>query len=133
MGESKVSQLTDQLEKQCELHAETLKRAKEHEQTYDSDRFRLKHLETELASQDVLRETYQSSKEKYIHFMNQLSNTLGITELSNDLGLDLSTMDMLLERVRQLTRGETTDLAHKSSNLYILQKKVKELKSQLSN
>ena len=131
--EGKVSQLTDQLEKQCELHAETLKRAKEHEHSFDNDRFRLKHLETELASQDVLRETYQTSKEKYIHFMNQLSNTLGITELSNNLGLDLSTMDMLLERVRQLANGETTDLAQKSSNNYILQRKIKELKNQVTN
>lgn len=85
--EKKVSELTDQLEKQCELHAETLKRAKQHEFHNDSDKLRIKHLETELASQDVLRETYQTSKEKYIHFLNSISNLVGMTELGNNLGL----------------------------------------------
>jgi hypothetical protein len=131
--EKKVVQLTEQLEKQCELHGETLKRAKEAEHNSGFEVTRLRHLETELASQDVLRDTYQANKEKYIHFLNQLSHILGCTELGSSLGLDLSTMDVLLERARQLHHNEGDKLAEKSSNLYILQRKVKELKDSLKN
>ena len=131
--EKKVVQLTEQLEKQCELHGETLKRAKEAEHNSGFEVTRLRHLETELASQDVLRDTYQTNKEKYIHFLNQLSHILGCTELGSSLGLDLSTMDVLLERARQLHHNEGDKLAEKSSNLYILQRKVKELKDSLKN
>merc|ERR1712226_1197182 len=131
--ESKVIQLTEQLEKQCEMHAETLKRAKEAESNSGFENTRLRHLEQELASRDVLRDTYQANKEKYIDFLNQLSNILGCTELGSSLGLDLSTMDVLLERARQLQNNEGNTLAEKSSNLYILQRKVKELKDSLKN
>ena len=41
--EQKVIQLTDQLEKQCELHSDTLKRAREAEHRVDHDRERLKN------------------------------------------------------------------------------------------
>ena len=74
-----------------------------------------------------------NTKERYLHFLHELSNTLGCTELGNSLGLDLSTMDMLLERAKQLSKGETSVLANKSSNLYILQRKVKDLKESLKN
>ena len=131
--EKKVIQLTEQLEKQCELHSETLKRAKEAESNQSHENTRLRHLEAELASQDVLRDTYQANKEKYIHFLNQLSNILGCTELGSSLGLDLSTMDVLLERAKQLQNNEGDKLAEKSSNLYILQRKVRELKDSLKN
>ena len=125
--EEKCTQLTDQLEKQCELHAETLKRARESEHDKENEKFRIQALETELASQDVLRDTYQQNKEKYIHFLNQVSNIIGCTELGTALGLDLSTMDVILERIKQLACSEGEELANKSSSNHILNRKLKEL------
>jgi len=89
--------------------------------------------ETELTSNDLLKDNFMNTKDRYLHFMHELSNILGCTELGNSLGLDLSTMDMLLERAKQLSKGETNVLANKSSNLYILQRKVKDLKESLKN
>lgn len=40
---------------------------------------------------------------------------------------------MLLERIKQLVNGETGELASKQSNLYLIQKRNKELKKQVEN
>lgn len=64
--EGKIYDLSSQLEKQCELNQDALRRAKHAETDLYSHQQNLRSMEGELASKDVLRDTLRSDKQKVI-------------------------------------------------------------------
>lgn len=62
--ETKLKDLTNQLERQCELHHDAIRRAKQAEsENYESNTM-MRNLEGELATGDVLRDTLRNDKQK---------------------------------------------------------------------
>jgi len=64
--EAKVGELSNQLERQCELHQDSIRRARKAETSAYQQESRLQDLENELASGDVIRETLRNDKTKVL-------------------------------------------------------------------
>nr|XP_009861725.1 coiled-coil domain-containing protein 170 [Ciona intestinalis] len=130
--EQKVSDMNKELERQCELHHETVRRAKKAETfTYQNEN-RLRDLEGELASTEVLRDTLRNEKNRYLKFLEQMAQAMHMEDVAVDLGYDLNT-DVLIARAHQLQRLESEAVVEKTSNNHVLRRKVKELKEQVKS
>lgn len=130
--ESRVSQLTEQLETQYELHKTAAHRARKAETELSEVTKRLQSAEGELAAGDVLRDGFRSDKEQYMRCLQQLGEVMKMDRISIDLGMDM-TMDALIARACQLVKLEKDALADRSTTIYNLQRKVKGLKEQLES
>jgi chromosome segregation ATPase len=93
---------------------------------------RLRRAEDELAAGDVLRDNLRADKEKFLHFLEHLSRTLGMDTISADVGLD-GTTNAVLVRAEQLVRSEAAALAERKTQVYSLQRKLKVMKDQLDS
>ncbi|CAK8692866.1 unnamed protein product [Clavelina lepadiformis] len=130
--EEKVTHLNNQLERQCELHHDSIRRAKNAERSTFSNEDRLREMENELASADVIRDTLRRDKEKYLAFLQQMALAMRMDEVAADLGYDFNT-DVLIARASQLSKLESDALVEKTSSNYNLHRKVKALKEQLKS
>lgn len=64
--------------------------------------------------------------------MERLGKVLKVSEISADVGLDMN-VDLIIARAEQLVKLEGDALADKQTNIYNLQRKIKQLKEQLDN
>ncbi|XP_002738131.1 coiled-coil domain-containing protein 170-like isoform X2 [Saccoglossus kowalevskii] len=124
--ENKLKTLTDQLESQVNLHQCAIRRAKEAEFELDSHRGRMHSLEGELATREVLRDGLLSDKEK------KMASILKVDQMASDVGFDMYE-DALMSRTSQLVRMESDAVANKTTAVYTLQRKVKNLREQLDS
>ncbi|XP_025105886.1 coiled-coil domain-containing protein 170-like [Pomacea canaliculata] len=130
--ENRVKSLTEQLDRQLELCREQSQRVKRYEaEAYDLDN-KLRSAEGELAAGDVLRDGFKTDKERYLRGLQKLGEIMKMDRISLDMGLDM-TMDSLTARAEQLVRLEADALADRSTHVYNLQRKVKNLKEQLES
>uniref|UniRef100_H2ZF69 Coiled-coil domain-containing protein 170 n=1 Tax=Ciona savignyi TaxID=51511 RepID=H2ZF69_CIOSA len=130
--EQKVSDLNKELERQCGLHHKTVRRAKKAESYTFQNENRLRDLEGELASTEVLRDTLRNEKNKYLKFLEQMAEAMHMEDVALDLGYDLNT-DVLVARAIQLQRLESEEVVEKTSNNHVLRRKVKDLKEQVKS
>ena len=61
-----------------------------------------------------------------------MGKVLKVSEISVDVGLDMN-IDLILARAEQLIKSEGDTIADKQTNIYNLQRKIKQLKEQLDN
>ena len=66
MLDAKVGELSNQLERQCELHHDSIRRARKAETFVLQHENRVQDLESELATGDVIRETLRNDKAKVV-------------------------------------------------------------------
>ncbi|CAG5130218.1 unnamed protein product [Candidula unifasciata] len=130
--ESRIKQLTDQLDQELSIHRDLVQRARKFEVEAHDLAERLRSAEAELATGDCLRDGFKFDKEKYLRGLQKLGEIMKMDRISLDLGLDL-TMDALIARAEQLMKLEADALANKSSHVYNLQRKLKALKEQLES
>lgn len=130
--EARIAALTQQLDKQLELHRDLAHRAKRYEVDANDLDSKLRGAEGELAAGDVLRDSFKSDKEKYLRGLQKLGEVMKMDRISLDLGLDL-TLDALISRAQQLIKLEMDALADRSTHVYNLQRKSKSLKEQLES
>ena len=71
--------MTSQLERQCELHTETLRRAKRLEEDRNSTNNRFNDLEDNLAATSVLNSTLQNQRDRFTSFLQKLADALKLT------------------------------------------------------
>ncbi len=64
--------------------------------------------------------------------MERLGHILKVSQISADVGLDMN-VDLLIARAEQLVKMEGDSLQDKQTNIYNLQRKVKQFKEQLDN
>ena len=67
---------------------------------------------------------------KFLEFIEKLSKALKMEKITSEVGLDINS-DAVLHRVKQLIEKEDSTLAEKTSTVYTLQRKVKQLKEEL--
>nr|XP_054758190.1 coiled-coil domain-containing protein 170-like [Lytechinus pictus] len=130
--ESKVRQLSDQLESQANLHQAAIRRAREAEGYYEDHKDRIRTLEGGLASSDALRDSLRGERQKYMAFLEKLANVMNMDGVCKDVGFDMNG-EALLARAEQLASREGGVLADKNTHVYALQRKVKTLKQQLES
>jgi len=130
--EQKLTEVTSQLERQCELHTETLRRAKRLEDDRNSSHTRYADLEDNLAATSVLNSTLQNQRDRFTTFLQKLADALKLTTEDSSRDLELST-ELILQRAEQLGRLNTDELAEKSSSVYALRRQIKTLKDNLKS
>ncbi|XP_045699596.1 coiled-coil domain-containing protein 170 [Phyllostomus hastatus] len=130
--EAQVSELVEQLEEESGFHQEALQRAQKAERELETLQARLTHLEGELVSGDVLRDNLNSEKQKYLKFLDQLSQKMELNQMAAELGFDIR-LEAVLARTEQLVRLESNAVIANKTIAYNLQRKVKTQKERLES
>ncbi|XP_071963130.1 coiled-coil domain-containing protein 170-like [Antedon mediterranea] len=130
--EAKVKSLSDQLHNQVELHHSTIQRAKEAEENLGDFRFRIRTMEDDLNTGDVLKDTIRAERKKYMAFIEKICRVLKMDVIALDVGFDLCT-DAVLARAEQVMRKEVDTITDKTTHVYNLQRKLKTMKQQLES
>nr|DBA26863.1 TPA: hypothetical protein GDO54_011069 [Pyxicephalus adspersus] len=130
--ESRVSKLNDQLQNQADLHQEALLRAKKAEQQLEEFWSRLKVAEGELVSGDVMRDNLSYEKQKYMKFLEQLSEKMRLDRITADVGFDMR-LDVILARADQLVKLESDAVIENKTLAQNLQRKLKAQKEKFES
>ncbi|XP_030054333.1 coiled-coil domain-containing protein 170 [Microcaecilia unicolor] len=130
--ESRISKVTEQLQIQTQLHQEALQRAEKAEQQLEDVRARLARLEGELASGEVLQEGLSIDKQKYLKFLEQLSDKMKLEWVAADVGFDMR-LEAALARAEQLVKLEGDAVVETKTLAHGLQRKLKSQKEKLES
>jgi predicted nuclease with TOPRIM domain len=87
--EQKLEEVTHQLERQCELHTETLRRAKRLEAEKNSSQDKFNSIEDNLAATSVLNSTLQSQRIRFTTFLQDLADALKLTDTETARDLEV--------------------------------------------
>ncbi|XP_051020308.1 coiled-coil domain-containing protein 170 [Acomys russatus] len=130
--EAQVSELVEQLGSGSEVHQKALQRAREAEKKLDTLQGQLRDLEGELLSGDVSRDNLNLEKQKYLKFLDQLSEKMKLGHIAAELGFDMR-LDAVLARVAQLVRLESNAVIENKTIAHNLQRKLKTQKERLES
>eukprot|EP00071_Canis_lupus_P040207 XP_022273764.1 coiled-coil domain-containing protein 170 isoform X3 [Canis lupus familiaris] len=124
--EARISELVEQLGNESGFHQKALQRAQKAENKLEVLQGQLTHLEGELVSGDVLRDNLNFEKQKYLKFLDQLSEKMKLDQMAAELGFDMR-LDVVLARTEQLVRLESNAVIENKTLAYNLQRKIKTL------
>uniref|UniRef100_A0A8D2CTN6 Coiled-coil domain containing 170 n=1 Tax=Sciurus vulgaris TaxID=55149 RepID=A0A8D2CTN6_SCIVU len=130
--EAQRAELVEQLGKASEAHQKALQRAQKAEDKSETLQSQLTHLEGELVSADVLRDNLNFEKQKYLKFLDQLSEKMKLDRLAAELGFDMR-LDVVLARAEQLVRLESGAVIENKTIAHNLQRKLKTQKERLES
>ncbi|KAJ8288606.1 hypothetical protein COCON_G00012650 [Conger conger] len=129
---AKSSEIAEKLAEQEQLHQGALQRAQLAEQYGQELGARLRGLETELLSGEVLRDGLRHNRQHYECFMEQLSEKMKLRGVTADLGFDMR-LEAILSRAEQLVKQEGVALVESRSLAHSLQRKLKAQKERLES
>ncbi|XP_060472896.2 coiled-coil domain-containing protein 170 isoform X3 [Panthera onca] len=124
--EARISELVEQLGNESGFHQKALQRAQKAESKLETLQGQLTYLEGELASGDVLRDNLDFEKQKYLKFLDQLSEKMKLDQMAAELGFDMR-LDVVLARTEQLVRLESNAVIENKTIAHNLQRKIKTL------
>ncbi|XP_014387631.1 PREDICTED: protein-glutamate O-methyltransferase isoform X1 [Myotis brandtii] len=130
--EAQISELVEQLENESGFHQKALQRAQQAEHKLEALQGQLAHLEGELVSGDVLRDNLSFEKQKYLKFLDQLSEKMKLDQMAAELGFDMR-LDVVLARAEQLVRLESNAVIENKTIAHNLQRKLKTQKDRLES
>ncbi|KAM4040296.1 coiled-coil domain-containing protein 170 [Anomaloglossus baeobatrachus] len=130
--ENKVCKMNEQLQNQSDLHQDALHRARKAEQQLQDLLARLKVTEGELVSGDVVRDNLSYEKQKYMKFLEQLSEKMKLERITADVGFDMR-LDAILARADQLVKLESDAVIGNRTLAQSLQRKLKAQKQQFDS
>ncbi|XP_023562005.1 coiled-coil domain-containing protein 170 [Octodon degus] len=130
--ESQVAELAQQLGNESESHQKTLQRAQKAENKLEALQGQLTDLEGELVSGEVLRDNLNFEKQKYLKFLDQLSEKMKLDQMAAELGFDMR-LDIVLARTEQLVRLESNAVIENKTIAHNLQRKLKTQKERLES
>ncbi|XP_068925765.1 coiled-coil domain-containing protein 170 [Petaurus breviceps papuanus] len=130
--ETQIAKLTEQLENETGLHQKALQRAQKAEKHFENLQGQLTHLEGELVSEDVLLDSLSLEKQKYLKFVDQLSEKMKLDQMAAELGFDMR-LDAVLARAEQLVRLESNAVIENKTMAHSLQRKLKAQKERLES
>ncbi|XP_028620191.1 coiled-coil domain-containing protein 170 [Grammomys surdaster] len=130
--EAQVSELVGKLGKESESHEKALQRAHEAEKKLEALQGQLSHLEGELLSGDVVRDNLNLEKQKYMKFLDQLSEKMKLGHVAAELGFDMR-LDIVLARIEQLIHLESNAVVENKTMAHNLQRKLKTQKERLES
>nr|XP_019591010.1 PREDICTED: coiled-coil domain-containing protein 170 isoform X2 [Rhinolophus sinicus] len=130
--EAQISELVERLENESGFHQKALQRAQKAEDKVETLQGQLTHLEGELVSGDVLRDNLNFEKQKYLKFLDQLSEKMKLDQVAAELGFDMR-LDVVLARTEQLVRLESSAVIENKTIAHNLQRKLKTQKERLES
>uniref|UniRef100_A0A8D1CG33 Coiled-coil domain containing 170 n=1 Tax=Sus scrofa TaxID=9823 RepID=A0A8D1CG33_PIG len=130
--EAQISELVEQLGNESGFHQKALQRAQKAENKLETLQGQLTHLEGELVSGDVLRDTLHVEKQKYLQFLDQLSEKMKLDRMAAELGFDMR-LEVVLARTEQLVRLESNAVIEHKTIAHNLQRKLKTQKERLES
>ncbi|XP_014650949.1 PREDICTED: coiled-coil domain-containing protein 170, partial [Ceratotherium simum simum] len=130
--EAQISELVEQLGNESGFHQKALQRAQKAENKLEALQSQLTHLEGELVSGDVLRDNLNFEKQKYLKFLDQLSEKMKLDQMTAELGFDMR-LDVVLARMEQLVRLESNAVIENKTIAHNLQRKLKTQKERLES
>ncbi|VFV18113.1 Hypothetical predicted protein [Lynx pardinus] len=130
--EARISELVEQLGNESGFHQKALQRAQKAESKLETLQGQLTYLEGELASGDVLRDNLNFEKQKYLKFLDQLSEKMKLDQMAAELGFDMR-LDVVLARTEQLVRLESNAVIENKTIAHNLQRKLKTQKERLES
>lgn len=130
--EAQISELVERLENESGFHQKALQRAQKAEDKMETLQGQLIHLEGELVSGDVLRDNLNFEKQKYLKFLDQLSEKMKLDQVAAELGFDMR-LDVVLARTEQLVRLESNAVIENKTIAHNLQRKLKTQKERLES
>ncbi|XP_063533202.1 coiled-coil domain-containing protein 170 isoform X3 [Cydia strobilella] len=87
-------------------------------------------LEAELAALELTRDNLRKDKANFVTFLERLSRTMNMDELTQDIGIELHT-DSIMHRAEQLARLESDKIVDKTAVVYQLQRRIRILREQI--
>ncbi|XP_075718986.1 coiled-coil domain-containing protein 170 isoform X2 [Rhinoderma darwinii] len=130
--ENKVCKLNEQLQNQTDLHQEALLRARKAEQQLEDLWAQLKLAQGDLVSGDVMRDNLSHEKQKYMKFLEQLSDKMKLERITADVGFDMR-LDAILARADQLAKLESDAVIENKTLAHSLQRKLKAQKEKFDS
>ncbi|XP_044936111.1 coiled-coil domain-containing protein 170 [Mustela putorius furo] len=130
--EARISELVEQLGNESEFHQKALQRAQNAENKLETLQGQLTHLEGELVSGDVLRDHLNFEKQKYLKFLDQLSEKMKLDQMAAELGFDMR-LDVVLARTEQLVRLESNAVIENKTIAHNLQRKLRTQRERLES
>ncbi|XP_078089270.1 coiled-coil domain-containing protein 170-like [Mustelus asterias] len=120
--EGQIAQVNKQLEQQSEIYHQTLGRARKAEEKLNEREETLRHLEGQLAAEDLLKGGRQFERQKHRRFLQQLAEAMKVEQdlLADDWE---SQSQRLVARARQLTQREAEALSDNQELQHTLQRK----------
>ncbi|XP_074846469.1 coiled-coil domain-containing protein 170 isoform X2 [Carettochelys insculpta] len=130
--EAQIAKLTEQLETQTKLHQEALQKTKKAEKQFETLQDQLMRLDGELVSGDMMRDSLKLEKQKYLKFLEQLSDKMKLDGVGVEIGFDMS-LDAILARAEQLVKLESDAVIENKTMVHNLQRKLKAQKEKLES
>ncbi|XP_007941420.1 coiled-coil domain-containing protein 170 [Orycteropus afer afer] len=130
--EAQISKLVEQLADETGSHQKSLQKAQETEKKLETLQGQLAHLEGELVSGDFVRDNLNFEKQKYLKFLDQLSEKMKLDQMAAELGFDMR-LDVVLARTEQLVRLESHAVIENKTIAHNLQRKLKTQKERLES
>ncbi|XP_055719710.1 coiled-coil domain-containing protein 170 isoform X3 [Salvelinus fontinalis] len=130
--ERRLSQVTEDVSRQTELHHSALQRAQLAEQQVTDLSDRLQGLEAELMTSDVHRDGLSHNSQLHEQFLGQLSERMKVDSIATDLGYDMR-LQLILSRAEQLVKLEGTALVESKTLAHNQQRKLKIQKERLES
>jgi len=130
--EAEILDLKNKVKYQEDLYQNAVYDLKQVERDSTQTESRLKELEDDLVSGDVLRDTLRNDRSKYLSFLEEMADAMKVGEALAEMGHSFDT-DVLIARANQLVKLEGQALVEKSSSNLVLRKQVKQLKEKLKN
>ncbi|XP_050561660.1 coiled-coil domain-containing protein 170 [Spodoptera frugiperda] len=126
----KLNMESQQLGRTAHLHDQANTRVRILEDERNMLEAKLHKLEAELNAQEVSRDNLRKDKANFVAFLERLSRTLNMDELTQDIGIELHT-ESIIHRAEQLARLESDKIVDKTAVVYQLQRRIRILREQL--
>ncbi|CAB3247794.1 unnamed protein product [Arctia plantaginis] len=110
----KLGMESQQLGRTAHLHDQATTRVRILEDERNMLETKVHKLESELAALELSRENLRKDKANFVAFLERLSRTLNMDELTQDIGIELHT-DSIIHRAEQLARLESDKIVDKVS------------------
>jgi len=130
--EGEIADLKKKVKYQEDLYQNAVYDLKQVERSSSVTQSRIRELEDDLASGDVLRDTLRSDRTKYVKFLEEMADAMKVGEALMEMGHTFDT-DVLIARANQLVKLEGQALLDKTSSNLALRKQIKQLKEKLKN
>ncbi|XP_067845469.1 coiled-coil domain-containing protein 170 [Heptranchias perlo] len=130
--EENVSKLTEQLERQADLHQAALHRCTKVEQRLSELQEQVRYLEGHLLTGDVLRDALSQDKQKYLKFLEHIAEKLKLERMTAEIGFDMQ-LDAILARADQLVKMESEAIIENKTLTCSLKRKLKAQKEKLDS
>ncbi|XP_051868240.1 coiled-coil domain-containing protein 170 [Pristis pectinata] len=130
--EENARKLTEQLEKQVDLHQAAVQRSTRAEQRLSELQEQVRYLEGCLLDRDVLRDALSQDKQKYLKFLEQIAEKMKLDQMTSEVGFDMQ-LDAILARADQLVKMESEAIVENKTLTYSLRRKLKAQKEKLES